>query len=260
MADSTNIRPQHQVAENPVSVPTVVATELKVGETSVHSVFIQWFGETDGPLQLNGEQFFFDTRLEPDNPMWQGQAEIFRVVFLGPIARWPEPRFIPALIEIAHGSEDTNIVWMLSSLPTMMDPGKPTSPSTSIVLLADPNYGVIKPRFYCDMSVRDQVMEEFEANLPLAEKLLRNPDMELPPEEIPWEDSPKPCVDCNRYEHGDSAPRTDELAYVCPNCGRRWWQFNDFYHLWKHVTDKDEWAEIRRQWILQQAGYGLPDE
>jgi hypothetical protein len=250
----------HETAKNLVSVPTVVDHTLVCGERKLRSAFIQWFGQCDGPNELPNEQFFFDTCVKPDDPMWQGKMETFRVIFLGPIKRWPSPEHIRALMQMAKGDEDTNIVWMLSPLPMVVDPGKPTSPSMPIVLLGDPNYGAIKPRFYCDMSVRDRVMAEFEANLPLAEKLLRDPGMELPPEEIPWEDNPRSCSDCERFGHSDSAPRTDDLAYICPYCHRRWWQFNDYYHLWKHVTSREEWDEIRRQQILKDAGYGFPDQ
>lgn len=264
MKDATRIQPSHQVAENQVSVPTVIATELKAEDETLRSVFVQWFGEVDGPLKLNGEQFFFDTLCPPEDPMWQDKPETFRVVCLGPIKNWPSPSAIPMLMEMSGGDENTNIVWMLSSLAMAVDPSKPSSPSMPVVLLGDPNYGVIKPQPFCDMSVRDQVLAEFEANLPLAEKLLRDFQMELPPEDRPWEDNPRPCRFCEGFKSSyDEKPVLPEggsvhdLAYLCLHCGRRWWQFNDYYHLWKHVTDPREWDSIRRQWILKEAGHGF---
>jgi hypothetical protein len=255
------------VAENSVSVPTIVDTELCTGDTKLRSVFVQWFGEVDGSLKLDGEQFFFDTMCRPDDLLWQNNLQTFRVVFLGPIENWPQPNAIPALMRMANGDENTNIVWLLSPLANPVDPNKPSSPSMPIVLLGDPNYGVIRPRPFCDMSMRDQVMAEFEANLPLAEKLLRNPEMKLPPEERPWEDNPRPCKFCEGFKHSfEEKPAVPEngsvhdLAYLCLHCGRRWWQFNDYYHLWKEVTDSCEWDSIRRQWIFKQARYEFPDQ
>jgi len=40
------------------------------------------------------------------------------------------------------------------------------------------------------------------------------------------------------------------LLHTCPDDGNRWWQFNDHFHLWKQVTDPDEWA------VLVRHGYG----
>lgn len=264
---TAKVRPQHQVAENQVSVPTIVETELNAGDAKLRSIFVQWFGETDGPLKLNGEQFFFDTMLRPDDPLWRGKHQTFRVVFLGPIKNWPKPSAIPALKRMAKGNEDANIVWLLSPLANPADPSMPLSPSMQVVLLGDPNYGVIRPRPFCDMSVRDQVMAEFESNLPLAEKLLRNPNAELPPEDMPWEDSPQSCQFCEDFKRScDTRPAVPEngsvhdLAYLCLHCGRRWWQFNDYFHLWKHVTNRAEWEFIRRQWILKKSGYEFPEQ
>jgi hypothetical protein len=194
-----------------------------------------------------------------------GQLSSFRVAFIGQIKHWPEPRAINQLIRITGGSVETDIVWLLS--PVCIVPGRPASPSMKIVALGDPNFGVIRPKLYSDLSVRDQVLAEVEANMPLAEKLLRNPRMELPPEDMAWVVAPAICSYCKPFEHShDEKPAVPiggschDFSYVCRYCGRRWWQYNDHYHLWKHVTNRDEWEEIRRQQILKDAGYGFPDQ
>lgn len=261
----TTLCPMHETAKNIVSVPTVVDYELTFGEKKLRSAFVQWFGQCDGPNELPNEQFFFDMCVEPDDPIWMDKLSSFRVVFIGQIMHWPKPEFVGRLIQMMRGSAETDIVWLLS--PVCVEPGRPSSPSMKIVALGDPNFGVIRPKLYSDLSIRDQVMAEVEANLPLAEKLLRDPRMELPPEDIAWLVAPPACSYCQSFEHSyDEKPAVPiggschDFSYVCRHCGRRWWQFNDYYHLWKHVTNHAEWDSIRRQQILKDAGYEFPEQ
>jgi hypothetical protein len=37
------------------------------------------------------------------------------------------------------------------------------------------------------------------------------------------------------------------MLHVCPNDGNRWWQSNDYFHLWQQVTDPKEWEILLRQ-------------
>lgn len=100
----------------------------------------------------------------------------------------------------------------------------------------------------------------------LAEQLIDDYRMELPPEDIAWNASPGSCGLCEILEHSHQGKPGlppggyDALSYVCTECGRRWWQFNTHFHLWKNVTDPGEWDGIRRWQIIKDAGYPLPGE
>jgi hypothetical protein len=36
----------------------------------------------------------------------------------------------------------------------------------------------------------------------------------------------------------------NDRTHVCPNDGNRWWQSNDYYHMWQQVTSDSEWRSI----------------
>ena len=40
------------------------------------------------------------------------------------------------------------------------------------------------------------------------------------------------------------------LLHTCPNDGNKWWQSNDFFHLWQRVRSQREWDGLVR------GGYG----
>jgi hypothetical protein len=37
----------------------------------------------------------------------------------------------------------------------------------------------------------------------------------------------------------------DAKTYIC-GCGQRWWQYNDYYHLWGKVDDDATWANVQK--------------
>jgi hypothetical protein len=265
MVTATDIGPEHEMATSLVAVPTVVSREMRLGETTLKSVFIQWYGEADSPHMPRDAQFFFDTMAGPDHAKWLGEPESFRVVFIGRIKHWPNPDAIGQMVAAANGTRETVIAWLMS--PRSQQIFEPSSKLTGIALLGDSICGVIEPRLYCDLSVRDAVTKEFEDSLTLADKLVRNPRMELPPESVPWSLGDDNCPNCAPFRTSNKGrpalpPDGDyhDLTHVCGVCNRRWWQFNTFYHFWSHVGNPNEWDEIRRQRILTDAGYAPAED
>ncbi len=259
MQANTHPGPQHEMAKTAVLVPTVINYALVSGENKLQSVFIQWFGEADSPYMPKDAQFFFDTGHDKDDPVWLGHIDTFKVVFIGQIQYWPNPDVIGSMMEMTGGTPTTNIVWMMS--PVSLGIGRPSSSMMRVIVLGDPVCGVIEPRLYVDLTVRDKVMAELEANMSLADKLLANPTMELPAEDVTWADEWPSCNTCEPLEHSHrSKPGVPpggnryDLSYLCPVCGRRWWQYNDHFHLWKHVKNQHEWDSIRRTQIYKDAG------
>ena len=58
----------------------------------------------------------------------------------------------------------------------------------------------------------------------------------------------KTCLGLNRSCDKSPARPKDkkhDVLYLC-KCGRRWWFYNDFWHLWKHVREDEEWSALKR--------------
>lgn len=62
------------------------------------------------------------------------------------------------------------------------------------------------------------------------------------------------CQNCKKLRHSyDRAPAVpiggscNDKLHVCPNDGNRWWQGNDYFHLWQQVTNDKEWEHLRKQ-------------
>jgi hypothetical protein len=259
-------RPQHKMADVNVGVPTVIDRELEFEGQIIKSVFIQWFAEPTSPHIPKGAQFFFSTLVPLNDPMWMNNPDSFQVVYIGPIKYWPEPTAVKELLKLIKGTPDTTIVWLMSPRgPVHLEP---SSPFLAMTVLGDPVCGIIKPRLYYDVAVRDAVMKKIEDSMSLGDKLARDWHMELPPEEIPWTEGKGECS-CLKTLNG-CRPRkqdastancnSDDLAYICTLCGRRWWQYNTHFHLWKHVTNPNEWDSVRRQHHFIKAGYEFPEQ
>ncbi len=64
------------------------------------------------------------------------------------------------------------------------------------------------------------------------------------------------CPTCKGAEHShDGNPFTpptgsvQDTLFVCPECGQRWWQYNNYYHLWKAVDEEEFFAAKRNEEI-----------
>jgi len=58
------------------------------------------------------------------------------------------------------------------------------------------------------------------------------------------------CKICIPAEHSHSKKPFDpprgtifDETFTCV-CGQRWWQYNDYYHLWSMVNDEDTFSNI----------------
>ena len=62
------------------------------------------------------------------------------------------------------------------------------------------------------------------------------------------------CKNCDALSHSHAgAPAVplggncNTILHECPNDGRRWWQFNDYFHLWQQVTNPREWLVLLQE-------------
>jgi len=59
------------------------------------------------------------------------------------------------------------------------------------------------------------------------------------------------CANCEQLEKSCSTRPAvpmggtcNDTFHACPRCGRRWWQFNDYFHLWQEVADDKQWERF----------------
>ena len=264
------VAPAHEMMTPIVRVPTISVRERGNGDEKRNKVCIQWFGEANCVLP-NDAQFLFESTASPEAPHWCDEPEAFKVIFIGPVRKWPRQDIVQQVADIvANGDLDRSIVWMVSSKFPQHHPTAtyaPASLMTPVVLLGDPDCGIIRPRHYCDMEVLASENAAARQGMSLAERLLENPDLELPSEVLPWQDEWPVCKECSSLEHSHSKKPAvpnggdcQDLIHLCISCGRRWWQFNNHFHLWKHVTSKAEWNILRRSAILAEAGFAIPEQ
>lgn len=126
-------------------------------------VAVQWFGEAEG-TDLGERQFLFTLSVRFDHPCWMGHPEKFRVIFLGPVGRWTNPRAVPDLVrDVTAGNPDGLVLWVASSHYTTLHSNGEGPACFALhfnILLADGVVGVIRPRFYLDMSVLERLNSE----------------------------------------------------------------------------------------------------
>lgn len=118
------------------------------------TIVVQWFGESEG-VELQNLQFAFPLPSDPDAIQWFGRPEWFRVVMLGPLKNWPNPRGLEMFLE--QGLSLDSIVLYVITSQIGMDDGhggvRPAAHLTTVAFLGDPLYGVIAPREYADWEV-----------------------------------------------------------------------------------------------------------
>jgi hypothetical protein len=256
-----------------VGVPTITVRDLPVeGGVPRRTICIQWFGKADHCELPPEAQFLFEPQCPHDECHWYGAPEKFRVVFLGPVREWPKPEVAERVAElVTAGNLDTYVVWIVSAdFPLRHETAiwAPASFMVPLVLLGDPNCGVIMPVTYAGLDVlKAENKRARSENMTLADRLWEDLTIVLPSESLPWATVFGECSRCGHLEHSyDRNPgvpfngTVNDLIHLCLLCGRRWWQFNDYFHLWKHVTSEAEWDGLRRQAILKEAGYPLPGE
>jgi hypothetical protein len=158
--------PLHKVYTPNVEFPTVFRGD---GESPLLEV--QWFGEADKEMLPNvtipeGNQFRFPIRIDPNDFSLFGDPEKFFVPFLGKAKDWNlfSPESTQGIIAgPADGDPDCLLIWILNAQVGMDFGGHPASPIVKIVLLADPNCGIIIPKRFADLTRRDLALEAHSA-------------------------------------------------------------------------------------------------
>ena len=162
--------PTHKVCENNVAVPTIVLAPMG-SERQKPALCVQWFGDPQSPLLPNvrlpkDNQFLFSLLADPKDYHFSGNPAKISVIFLGKLKHWPQPNAIQTMINgPGKGNPEAIMVWVLNPQRVMTGGGRPPFPASPLVpvaLLGDPNCGVIAPRLYADLAVRDAVMAKFE--------------------------------------------------------------------------------------------------
>lgn len=159
--------PIHRICRDNCEFPTVRVAKLGEGDKKRSFVCVQWFGIEQDSLMPEvcipeGSQFLFTLNggMGPDEEIFNGNSESFRVVFLGQAKDWLSKKTTKAMIDgPGRGNPDSWFVWALSS--EVLTNHGPSSPLLMPDLLGDPNCGVIVPKFFGDLRIRDEVMKNF---------------------------------------------------------------------------------------------------
>ena len=164
--------PEHRICAKNVDFPTIRVAELgDEGEEKEPWVCIQWFGVAKNPLLEeacipDGSQFLFSMNcgIGPLDEAFGNNPESFRVVFLGQAKNWLNPDSIQSMIDgPGEGNPEAWFAWLLSSKVTFKENGRllPASPLLEPDLLGDPNCGIIVPKPFGDLRIRDGIMADF---------------------------------------------------------------------------------------------------
>lgn len=159
--DISTFPPAHPVYETQVAVPTIRRRQKGLGLPDCppefegrEEIVVQWFGESESG-ELKDLQFAFPILSDPDAMQWFGHPEWFRVIMLGPLKNWPNPRGLEMFLQQGL-SLDSLVLYVITS-QIGLDDGRggvrPAAYLVNVVLLGDPLYGVITPREYADWDV-----------------------------------------------------------------------------------------------------------
>jgi len=161
--DQSEVLPKHPICETLVEVPTVQiqAKGLKYALRppefeGQEEVVVQWYGDDGcGELKDRNLQFAFPLTSRPDAVQWFGHPEWYRTVMLGPLKNWPNK---DALTQLTRDGlrPDSMVIYVITSQIGLDDHRGGTVPSAlliEVVCLADPTFGIIRPREYSDWSV-----------------------------------------------------------------------------------------------------------
>ena len=155
------VKPQHEVCEKEVFSPTLFIESGEKGKT----VVVQWIGEYTN-RNIFSYQFKWPVLLDFESEEWGGHPESFRVVFLGKAEEYPEKNVRK---QITNNSEETD-KWVIQLVSSKVKCEYPTGPGPksfiiNIVLLGDPNVGIIQPQQHYNPQILGEEMERFEAKV-----------------------------------------------------------------------------------------------
>ncbi len=153
--DISTFPPAHPICPVQVAIPTLRRQRISESDGQ-ETIVVQWFGESESG-ELNDLQFAFPLLSDPDAIQWFGHPEWFRVVMLGSLKNWPNPRGLEMFLE--QGLSLDSIVLYVITSQIGMDDGhggvQPAAHLTTVAFLGDPLYGVIAPREYADWKVSE---------------------------------------------------------------------------------------------------------
>lgn len=152
--------PMHKPCSNDVSDPRVSIKSINGKDT----MMLQWIGDYE-PLNMLRYQFEFPILHELEK--WRNQIDSFRVPFVGELSRWPDPEQQASMIDHFDGKEDTFVAQLMSpKFEHQYDSGPgPISFVAGLVLLGDPNVGIIKPSYFFDPWIVEMVMSDFNHHI-----------------------------------------------------------------------------------------------
>ncbi len=155
------IDPVYKICEEEVFCPTL---RLKPAEGKLEATEVfQWFGEYDQGNIFN-YQFTFPI-MAPLEKYREGLAS-FRIPFVGKIKSWPNENQRSGMAKTFDDPKmEKHIVYLISP-DYARDYGSENLAAVSfvagIVLLGDPNVGVIEPRYFFDPVIIEMVNDEFK--------------------------------------------------------------------------------------------------
>ena len=163
-------KPNRKICENDVKVPTIIVDPLRKGDENWP--FVQWFADISPIGSKNLElwngiakrfqamQFRFPVVIHPDDEVWMGRPELFKVVLLG------QGKDLRGRSAAPHpGKDDDWVVWLVSShYGRKTENGEvPISFTSSLgIMPSHKTHGLITPRKYYDPEVYNREHEAVE--------------------------------------------------------------------------------------------------
>lgn len=150
MAASVPLFPVHKVCRVNVEHPTILVEE----QLGRKVVLVQWFGEAWN-TDLGTSQFLFPLTMKFDDARWLREPELFRVAFMDQVKNWPNKDAISAIAHGLQNGEETWVIWVVSSYYAQRTTAgiRCASFMCGLVMLGDPNVGVITPKRFWDENV-----------------------------------------------------------------------------------------------------------
>jgi hypothetical protein len=152
------IDPVHKICTEKVFRPKIRMEKILDDET----VVVQWTGDYH---QENIFEYQFNFPIAASLEKYKNDMSSLYVIFIGQIKYWPDQRQVASMAKNFDDSKMEKCIVYLMSANHAQEYGDgsigPASFIVEVVLLGDPNVGVIRPRRYFDPLIDEMVVEEF---------------------------------------------------------------------------------------------------
>lgn len=155
--------PGHEVCLRQVEVPTIRLMRVRQFHSDQievkEQVAVQWFGESErGNLGTRNWQFVFPLAVSPESPLFFHHPEWFRTVTITPYCQWPGFKALAVPGHEGRYANSTVIFVMTARLGKWGDHGRiePSALLLDVVPLQEQNFGMIRPRYYSNLAIRDE--------------------------------------------------------------------------------------------------------